>query len=134
MLAVARAKLESAGITNCQVRYGDIYHLAVGSASVDVVTIHHVLHFLDDPAAVVKDAVRTLKPGGRILIVDFLPHQVETLREVHAHRRLGFSNEEVSSWLTHAGADSLGSRHLTTKPINKGAERLVVSLWVGQIR
>ncbi|MDJ0959001.1 MAG: metalloregulator ArsR/SmtB family transcription factor, partial [Arenicellales bacterium] len=60
MLAVARAKLESADITNCRVRYGDIYRLAVDSASMDVVTIHHVLHFLDDPAAVVKDAVRTL--------------------------------------------------------------------------
>ena len=133
MLAVARAKLESTDITNCRVRYGDIYHLAVDSNSVDVVTIHHVLHYLDDPAAVVKDAVRTLKPGGRILIVDFLPHQVEALRDVHAHRRLGFTNEEVNSWLVRAGAQTQATRHLTTNPESKQAERLVVSIWVGQV-
>ena len=134
MLAVARAKLESADITNCRVRYGDIYHLAVDNASMDVVTIHHVLHFLDDPAAVVKDAVRTLKPGGRILIVDFLPHQVEALRDVHAHRRLGFANEEVNSWLARAGAQTMANHHLTTNPEAEQAERLVVSLWVGQVQ
>ena len=134
MLAVARAKLESADITNCRVCYGDIYHLAVDNASMDVVTIHHVLHFLDDPAAVVKDAVRTLKPGGRILIVDFLPHQVEALRDAHAHRRLGFTNEEVNSWLASAGAQTMANHHLTTNPEAEQAERLVVGLWVGQVR
>ena len=134
MLAVARAKLESADITNCRVRYGDIYRLAVEEASVDVVTIHHVLHFLDDPAAVVKDAVRALRPGGRILIVDFSPHQVETLRDVHAHRRLGFANEEVNSWLARTGAHTLATHHLTTNPEDKQAERLVVSLWIGEVR
>nr|MDJ0957445.1 hypothetical protein [Arenicellales bacterium] len=88
----------------------------------------------DDPAAVVKDAVRTLTSGGRILIVDFLPHQVEALRDVHAHRRLGFTNEEVNSWLVRAGAHTLATHHLATNPEAKGAERLVVSLWVGQVQ
>lgn len=133
MLAVARAKLESSGISNCQVRYGNIYGLAVDGGSVDVVTIHHVLHFLDDPAAVVKEAVRTLKPGGRILIVDFAPHQLEVLREQHAHRRLGFTDEEVNNWLRHAGASCRAVHHLRTGQ-SSGAEPLVVNLWVGQIQ
>lgn len=131
MLAVARSKLESSNITNCQVRYGNIYGLAVDSDSVDVVTIHHVLHFLDDPAAVIKEAVRTLKSGGRVLIVDFAPHHVETLREVHAHRRLGFSDDEVNTWLHRAGAKSLALHHLSTKQ-SDAADQLVVTLWVGQ--
>ena len=131
MLAVARSKLESSNITNCQVRYGNIYGLAVDSGSMDVVTIHHVLHFLDDPAAAVKEAVRTLKPGGRIMVVDFAPHHVEALREVHAHRRLGFSDDEVNAWLHRAGATSLAVHHLTTQQ-SGSAEQLVVTLWVGR--
>ena len=133
MLAIARAKLESSSISNCHVRYGNIYGLAVDKGSMNVVTIHHVLHFLDDPAQVIEEAVRTLKRGGRILIVDFAPHQVEALREKHAHRRLGFADEEVNTWLRRAGATSRALHHLTTTQ-SDAAEQLVVSLWVGQIR
>lgn len=133
MLAVARAKLESSNIANCQVRYGNVYGLAVDSNSTDVVTIHHVLHFLDDPAGAIKEAVRALKPGGRILIVDFAPHQVEVLREMHAHRRLGFADDEVANWLHRAGAPSRALHHLTATR-SESTEQLVVNLWVGQIR
>ena len=133
MLAIARAKLESGDITHCKVRHGDIHDPPLEDASVDVITIHHVLHFLDDPAIVVDQAARKLKPGGRLLIVDFSPHQFEFLRDEHAHRRLGFSNEEVNSWLLRAGAESRATHHLTTTGQDKDQERLVVSLWVGQV-
>ena len=133
MLAIARAKLESGDITHCKVRRGDIHDLQLDDESVDVVTIHHVLHFLDDPAVVVSEAVRKLKPGGRLLIVDFSPHQFEFFRDEHAHRRLGFSDEEVNSWLLRAGAESRAVHHLTTSGQDAAPERLVVGLWVGQV-
>jgi len=103
MLSVARANLGSADLSNCQVRQGDILALPVADASMDCVTIHHVLHFLDDPALAVAEAARTLRPDGSLLIVDFAPHELERLRVEHAHRRLGFEDAEVQQWCDAAG-------------------------------
>jgi ubiquinone/menaquinone biosynthesis C-methylase UbiE/DNA-binding MarR family transcriptional regulator len=127
MLAVARANLEALGLRHCQVRHGDIYNLPIADASVDAVTIHQVLHFLDNPAAAVLEAARTLKPGGRLLIVDFARHQLEFLRTEFAHRRLGFTDDEVMSWCRAAGLVDPNVRHLSASA--KSADKLTVSLW-----
>jgi DNA-binding transcriptional ArsR family regulator len=87
MLALARARLDRAGLRHCTVRQGDIYDLALPRDSFDVVIIHQVLHFLDDSARAIREAARVLRPGGRILVVDFAPHDLEFLRDDHAHRR-----------------------------------------------
>lgn len=128
MLAVARANLERANVRHCQVRLGDIYNLSVPAACMDVVTIHQVLHFLADPAAAVAEAARTLRPGGRMLIVDFAPHKLEFLRTRYAHRRLGFADQEVISWCRSAGLVDITVRHLTAAG-KAGTDRLTVSLW-----
>ncbi|MDX1489045.1 MAG: class I SAM-dependent methyltransferase [Acidiferrobacterales bacterium] len=128
MLAVARANLERANIRHCQVRLGDIYNLSVPAASMDVVTIHQVLHFLADPAVAVAEAARTLRPGGRMLIVDFAPHKLEFLRTRYAHRRLGFADQEVISWCRSAGLTDITIRHLTAAG-KAATDKLTVSLW-----
>jgi ArsR family transcriptional regulator len=128
MLAVARANLESANLFHCRVRQGDIHALPVEDACMDVVTIHHVLHFLDDPAAVVREAARTLRPGGRLLVVDFAPHAVESLRTSHAHRRLGFASDEVTAWCETAGLAVAGVQRFDAAA-RIGAEPLTVCLW-----
>jgi ArsR family transcriptional regulator len=105
MLAVARANLDRAGIANAQVRLGDIYNLPLPRDAFDVVTIHQVLHYLDEPERALGEAARVLRPGGRMLIVDFAPPELEFLREEHAHRRLGFAEEQVRQWIETRGLE-----------------------------
>jgi len=128
MLALARARLDRAGLKHCSVRHGDIYDLALPRDSFDVVIIHQVLHFLDDSARAIREAARVLRPGGRLLVVDFAPHDLEFLREEHAHRRLGFSAETMTQWLEAAGLDVL--RQQTFPPGPEG--KIAVSLWLAR--
>ena len=69
-----------------------------------------------------------LRPGGRLLVVDFAPHDLEFLREEHAHRRLGFAVETVTQWLEAAGLDVLRQETLPPGPQGK----IAVSLWLAR--
>jgi ArsR family transcriptional regulator len=131
MLAVARANLDRAGVHNAQVRQGDIYAPPVERESFDLVTIHQVLHYLDDPAAAIREAARLLRPGGRLVIVDFAPHTLEFLREEHAHLRLGFADRQVADWLEEAGLELKDT--IDFAPRGEGS-RLTVKLWLAQDR
>jgi ArsR family transcriptional regulator len=102
MLNVARANLDRTSLRNCQVRQGDMYHLPLDDGSFDAAVLHHVLHFADDPAAALTEAARVLRPGGRLVIIDFARHDQEHLRRDHAHRRLGFDDDEMRAWFEAA--------------------------------
>ena len=130
MLALARARLDRAGLKHCSVRQGDIYDLALPKDSFDVVVIHQVLHFLDDGARAIGEAARVLRPGGRLLVVDFAPHDLEFLRDEHAHRRLGFAPETVAQWMKAAGLDVVAQTNLAPEPASDG--KIAVSLWLGR--
>src|SRR5438094_8862991 len=130
MLSLARARLDRAGLRHCSVRQADIYDLAVPKNSFDVVIIHQVLHFLDDSARAIEEAARVLRPGGRVLVVDFAPHDLEFLRDEHAHRRLGFARETVTGWLAAAGLDVLRQQSLA--PEHNSGGKIAVSLWLGR--
>lgn len=123
MLSVARAKLDEAEVRNCQVRHGDMYSLPAANQSADVVLLHLVLHYADDPAAAIAESARLLRHGGRMVIADFAPHALEFLRQEHAHRRLGFSDHEVEGWIRAAGLKLRSTRHL------EGRE-LTVTIWL----
>lgn len=127
MLGVARVNLERAGVRNCAVRQGDIFNLAMPRDSFDAVLVHQVLHFLDDPARALREAARLLRPGGRLVVVDFAPHDLEFLREAHAHRRLGFPQDAVWGWMAQAGLAPDLFRALPPETATEGA--LTVSIW-----
>ena len=126
MLAFARAKLDQLAIEHCSLRQGDLYDLPLADEVADLVTLHQVLHYLDDPAAAVSEAARILKPGGRLLIADFAPHELDFLREEQAHRRLGFGEDEVKSWLSAAGLQLSETRRLLPPEDDEGATLTVV--------
>jgi ArsR family transcriptional regulator len=122
MLAVARVNLERAGLRNGSVRQADMYQLPFPGGSFDAVVIHQVLHYAERPPAVIAEAARVLRPGGRLLVIDFLPHQLEQLRSEHAHRRLGFADAEVSAWFEAAGI-------VGEPPVHLPGEPLTVAIW-----
>jgi ArsR family transcriptional regulator len=130
MLAIARDRLARAGANNCQVRLADVYRLPFpeGTAGLgfDAVLFHQVLHYLDDPQAAVADAARVLKAGGRMVIADFAPHELEFLRAELAHRRLGFSDREVQAWFHATGLKMVATEAIAP---SSGA-KLTVKLWV----
>ena len=130
MLLLARDRLERAGLKNCSVRQGDIYDLPLTNDSFDVVILHQVLHFLDDGARAIHEAARVLRPGGRLLVVDFAPHEQEFLREQFAHRRLGFAPETVTQWITASGLDPVLHKSLTPEQGSEG--KIAVSLWLAR--
>jgi ubiquinone/menaquinone biosynthesis C-methylase UbiE len=122
MLSLARANLDRAGLDHCMVRQGDIAHLPLPSGEADLVTLYQVLHYAADPAAVMAETARVLQPGGEAVVVDFAPHQCESLRDQHAHRRLGFSETEVADWLAAAGL-------IADPPQSLPGHPLTVTIW-----
>ena len=116
MLGVARSHLENNAITNMQIRHGDMYDLALMDGSMDLVLFHQVLHFADDPLAAIRETARILRPDGIVIVIDFLPHKNEKLREEHAHRRLGFSEEEINEWCR------ITDLKITTTKVMRGKE------------
>jgi len=131
MLAIARDRLARTAIQHAQVRLADTYRLPFPTGGAlqgfDAVLFHQVLHYLDDPGAAVSEAARVMRAGGRLLIADFAPHELEFLRNDFAHRRLGFSDREVQGWFHAAGLKALASEAIVA-----GKNKLTVKLWLAQ--
>ncbi|MGI4732177.1 MAG: ArsR/SmtB family transcription factor [Janthinobacterium lividum] len=124
MLRLARAKLAESGRA-ADLRQADLYQLPMAAGSADLAILHHVLHFAQQPAAAIAEAARVLAPGGRLLIVDFAPHEREELRTAEAHARLGFSDEQMLGWFEGAGLAPVRIETLA------GGE-LTVTLWLAR--
>jgi ubiquinone/menaquinone biosynthesis C-methylase UbiE/DNA-binding transcriptional ArsR family regulator len=128
MLDLARSRLDELGHRHCAVRHGNIYDLALDPGSMDVAVLHHVLHFLDDPPAAIAESARTLRPDGRLLIVDFAAHSLEKMRLDYAHRWLGFAEEEIVAWCQEAGLVGTSTTQLVHHSENND-DTLTVTLW-----
>jgi ArsR family transcriptional regulator len=128
MLNVARTNVASAGLGACELRHGDIFDVDLADGEADLVVAHQVLHYLGEPAAAVAEAARLVSPRGRLLIVDFAPHDLEFLRAEHRHRRLGFLDEEIARWAAAGGLGAVTAMALP--PAEPGG--LTVKVWVAE--
>lgn len=124
MLAIARTQLERDAYRHIQVRKGDMYNMPIDDRSVDLATLHLVLHYSLEPVVVITEAARTLKSGGRLVIVDFASHSEEHLRSEHKHQRLGFADREIELAMKQAGLKPGKTESLAGEP-------LTVKLWQG---
>jgi SAM-dependent methyltransferase len=127
MLTVARANLERAGVSNSRVRFGDVTAAPFEDASADLVIVHQVLHYLDTPGDAIAEAARVLVPGGKLLVIDFAPHDLEFLRAEHGHRRLGVRHDALAEWAGQAGLNLEAPRSFD--PPKTGAPGLTVNIW-----
>jgi len=130
MLNLARTAIERAGLRNVQLRQGDLYALPTPANAFDLIIIHQVLHYLDEPARALREAARCLCPRGRLIVIDFAPHAQEFLREAHQHRRLGFAATEIADIFRDIGVEFVEQRDL--EPEHPHSGHLTVSIWVGQ--
>ena len=124
MLAVARTRLARDGHHHVRLRKGDMYAMPLEDASIDLATLHLVLHYSLEPERVLAEAARTLRPGGRLVVVDFAEHAEERLRTEHAHQRLGFAEGELREAIANVGLEPGPCVSLAGDP-------LTVNIWQG---
>lgn len=130
MLGVARANLLKSGISGVDLRQGDIYAPPFPPQSYDLITIHQVLHYLDDPSRALREAARLLKPSGKLIIIDFAPHTNELLRKKHKHFWPGFSHDQMKNWLQENSLSCLTVKDLP--PDREHKNPLTVTIWLAQ--
>jgi ubiquinone/menaquinone biosynthesis C-methylase UbiE len=118
MLQAARKRLH--GVDNVELRRGELEALPIDDARLDAATLMLVLHHVSDPAKGLADVARVLKPGGRLLLVDMLPHDRENYRQQMGHVWLGFSDDHIRRVLTESGFESSRVVPLAPDPKTKG--------------
>ncbi|MBA3053356.1 MAG: metalloregulator ArsR/SmtB family transcription factor [Sphingomonadales bacterium] len=124
MLRLARARLQHLPAGKVDLQQGDFTALPFADGAFDTVLFHQVLHYAQEPEAVLAEAARVTRPGGRIAVVDFAAHGREELRTLHAHARLGFSDEQMVALLAAAG-------YAPAPPVAIPGQPLTVKIWTG---
>lgn len=144
MIRAARAHIEMAQLTKAQVRLADFtqtpHNLGTDEQGYDLVVLHQVLHYFDDPLYALKKAKDFVTARGRLFVVDYGPHDYEKLRTHYAHRRLGFSKNQMRDWAVQLGLQYIQHQmlvptlsHLKAAESKKRASKnLQVHLWLFQ--
>ena len=103
MLDVARSRL--AGFDNVRLVEGRIEELPLESGSLDLALVVHLLHHVADPSAALAEVARVLRPGGRLVLADVLPHPYEEYRRTMGHVWLGFGRPAIDAELAAGRPD-----------------------------
>lgn len=118
MLAAARRRLD--GLANVELRRGELEALPIADGALDAAVICLVLHHVAEPAAVLAEAARALRPGGRLLVIDMLQHDRAEYRQQMGHVWLGFAPAQLGEWLAQAGFAAARVHPLAAAPAAKG--------------
>ncbi len=103
MIRAARTRL--VGMNNVQIRRGDLEELPIEDGTLDIAMVVLVMAYVTRPERVLAEAARALREGGRLLLVDLLPHDRAEYRQTMGHQWQGFSKTQVRSWMTDAGLE-----------------------------
>jgi 2-polyprenyl-3-methyl-5-hydroxy-6-metoxy-1,4-benzoquinol methylase len=107
-LAQARARSRREGLRNVTFVREDLHALSLPESTFDLVVLSQSLHHVDAPEAVLGEAARVLRPRGRVVVLELLPHAEAWVQERLGHRHLGFSPESLEASLKRAGFGGLG--------------------------
>ena len=118
MLEAARARL--GGLPNVETREGELEGLPVADGELDAAVVFLVLHYLAEPDAALAEAARALRPGGRLLVVDMMPHDREEYLQAMGHVWQGFEAERMRGWMEDAGFRGFRYVPLPPDPAAKG--------------
>jgi ArsR family transcriptional regulator len=103
MLDAARAKIDASGLDKIELRRGEASALPLADGEVDAALAHMVIHYLPSPAEGIREMARAVKPGGAVVVVDFVAHDHEWMRQELGVTWLGFVPDEVEEWFREAG-------------------------------
>ena len=112
MLEVARGNLDILGIANVELVQGEVTHLPLADSSMEAAFANMVLHHAENPASMLQEMVRVVKPGGTVAVTDEVEHPYGWMRQEHADVWLGFRREQVESFFGQAGLTSFGYESL----------------------
>lgn len=118
MLEAASRRLS--GLANVDLRCGELEALPIDDQRLDVALVTLVLHHISNPASALAEIARVLKPGGKLVLVDMLPHDRETYRQQMGHVWLGFAGDQLSRWLADTGFADVRFVPLASDPRAKG--------------
>jgi ArsR family transcriptional regulator len=125
MLQAARKRLH--GLDNVDLRRGELEALPIDDARLDAATLMIVLHHVPEPEKALAEVARAVKPGGRLLVVDMLPHDREQYRQQMGHVWLGFSEDQTRRMMTDAGFDAIRVVALPADARSKGPALFVAT-------
>lgn len=123
MLDVARRNVEADGLANVELRLGTLEHLPLADHQADAMVANMVLHHVANPAEVLREVRRGLKPGGLFLLADLAPHAEESYREELGALWLGFERREIEGWLEEADLELTDFREI---PHPEGGPAVIV--------
>jgi ubiquinone/menaquinone biosynthesis C-methylase UbiE/DNA-binding transcriptional ArsR family regulator len=118
MLDAARVRL--GGAANVDLRQGELESLPIAAGELDAAMLSLVLHYSPSPGRALAEVGRVLRPGGRVLVVDMLPHERQEYQQQMGHVWLGFSEKQIGKFLTDAGFSDVRTRLLPADPDAKG--------------
>jgi ubiquinone/menaquinone biosynthesis C-methylase UbiE/DNA-binding transcriptional ArsR family regulator len=118
MLEAARQQLSD--VQNVDIRQGELEALPIENGELHAAMLSLVLHYSPDPARALAEVGRVLRPGGRVLVVDMLPHDREEYQQQMGHVWLGFADKQITKFLGGAGFSDMRVRALPVDPDAKG--------------